>query len=92
MDVAANHWTHLAIIIKQKNITIFLNGEETNLKKACEFSSYTNTPDSRLTLGRNSFPRVAYDEIIIWEKTLTKSEVHKLYAYYKGISFSKIRL
>ena len=90
MEVASDVWTHLTIVagkqIFVKRLVIYVNGEKIDsyLEETCVDGSHPNTSYSRLTLGRKSYPQVAYDEIILWERELAASDVQDLYGYYKG--------
>lgn len=93
-------WTHIAISVNKGNLRVFVNGVS---KKAISSSSYKGVGGfGDLTFSnsssQNNYNDAKYDEIRIWKKALTSSEVAKSYnqeygdaaisedllAYFKG--------
>lgn len=87
-------WSHFAFISEPittantKKLTIYLNGEKVSkyeLEKCGKESNAHST--GKVMIGdptKGELPNAALDEILIWDRVLSTTEVEQLYHYYKG--------
>jgi hypothetical protein len=82
--IDVNEWTHVLATWNSTHVLIYINGEEDRVVE-------TQTPGSatqgNLVIGKESSNRFfngSIDEVIIWNRSLTASEVGDLYNYSSG--------
>ena len=69
---------------------VFLNGEEVTdfAFKECSDSSFAEENTTRISIGEQApegtLPEAAFDDVIIWYRSLSREEMKMIYSYYKG--------
>lgn len=83
-EIPANVWTHIVAIRNDANFKLYINGVEKTASFASTSSANVNSVVSNLTLGSiggaNSWDG-AIDEISLYNRALSASEVATLYSY-----------
>ena len=98
--LATNQWRHVAIVVKDKRISIFVNGVQKVTTSSSKYSGIGGFGDLVFSngTGNNSYQDAQYDEIRIWKTARTAAEIKSNYkvemadaslpaellAYYKG--------
>ena len=83
-------WTQLVFTWKQASgvgtVVVFRNGKViTDVAKNCYGRSFSDDPDDDIKLGSSQMPFASFDDIIVWRKALTESQVERLFRFYKGL-------
>lgn len=84
-------WTHLIFSWKRSSalsdqITVYRNGKIVAdlLANNCENRIFPDITMTDFTIGSATLPTATFDDVIVWLKTLSKSEVERLFEYYEG--------
>ena len=85
-------WTHYTLSYTSPddlgNIKIFQNGKEVEdfVFKGCSNGSFSVSDVTRMSIGdpQGQLPEAAFDEIIIWYRSLTSADIATAYDYYRG--------
>ena len=83
-------WTHLiftwsAINSVLSQITAYRDGSIiTDMAHVCTDGSYPDLPSSAITLGSSTLPTASIDDVMVLGVSLSRSQVDKLFRYYKG--------
>ena len=78
-------WNHV-LLTWQDVLTVYLNGGRVTriLHHWCDNVTYSEPRETKMTLGRDSYPLASYDELVIWDRVLSIDEINTLYTWYKG--------
>nr|XP_058944113.1 uncharacterized protein LOC131772241 [Pocillopora verrucosa] len=85
-------WTHWVFTWKKVNnklsedMTVYRNGKAVDdlLQNTCEARNYPEITNFDFTIGSHTLPKASFDDIIVWLKLLSTSEVEELFSYYEG--------
>ena len=82
-------WHHVSLnVVSLYDITLFINGVNTNISYDSGSATYVNYGNKIFSLFRNGIytetDNVYIDEVGIWNRTLTLEEVQALYNYGNG--------
>ena len=90
-------WTHYVLTYKTfdslNSIEVFINGEEVMklTSKECYDGNFDQDNFTRISIGEDDsgrgLPVAAFDDIVIWYRSVTKEEISDIYSYYKGNLF-----
>ncbi|XP_027060265.1 protein sidekick-2-like, partial [Pocillopora damicornis] len=67
-------------------MTVYRNGKAVDdlLQNTCEARNYPEITNFDFTIGSHTLPKASFDDIIVWLKLLSTSEVEELFSYYEG--------
>ena len=81
-------WSHY-VIVWDSELKLYRNGEIVSAYLHQECESHVSKVEPQLILGDWEFNRhVSFDEVTIWNRSLSGSEVKKIFKFYKGTSCS----
>ena len=82
-------WTQLVFTWKRDSgvdaVVVYRNGKViTDVAKNCYLGSFSDDSDNDIKLGSSQMPFASFDDIIVWGKALSESQVERLFRFYKG--------
>ena len=82
-------WTQLVFTWKRDSgvdaVLVYRNGKViTDVAKNCHLGSFSDDSDNDIKLGSSQMPFASFDDIIVWGKALSESQVERLFRFYKG--------
>ena len=88
-EVPQRVWTQLVFTWKRASgvdaVIVYRNGKAiTDVAKKCYSGSFSDDSDNDIKLGSSLMPFASFDDIIVWGKALTESQVERLFRFYKG--------